>query len=1060
MPEKFISHINVNGEDYTIKDPHATGEGAIPGDGTISIQKNGTTIDSFSVNQSSNKTINISIPVSASDVGALSSSTRYAKTVELDINDTGSTADYVVTITLKDQNGNTLNSDTIDLPLESMVVNGTYNSAQKKVVLTLKNGNTVSFSIADLISGLQSEITSSNKLSADLVDDTNSVNKFLKGVLPLVQGGTGVTTLQELKELLGVDSFSTPIKVNETTINTIDGSKIFSGTNAPFGTNIDWTGIQIGSDAGADGDIWQLVSASVNGDNRLVFRKNDGTGWSDWTSVVLKDTLINQISANDETNRTWTSGQIATAVGKEYGTTWNDNSDWASAPWYPIATIDVTTTYTNVTLALHIQRGNGTSQKSVGTFVVTARVNESFTNITSFNSVWTNVEDGLLADDTYYKVRATCIKYDNKATFTVWLKLSTRYDSFSYRKIRGAYRNSRSDNGFDPDCWVINSWENVNGYSLYHTGDDVIQCVPSFGDTVKSSLSFMYNDTSSYEQGTASNPVYINHGSVKLLTDDVSGTHTDYTIRLPKKNGTMALLSDIPSVPTDYIPLSGTSSSSPVTGKIEFTGNASYLLFDTNNTGIRFVDSSDDQFSGVAWNGANFWVGARAGSQPTHAGKTFISTGWDTTNNEGYNTIALSIPRSKDGSTTATTRYVIHTGDNTFNAEDTLDEAKEIKLNNSSYSKDIRFRATNSHADLWFGAFGSSNDGGGIYNIAGGGFVLKSSTASGSLVNTFYGNASSATAIAMNQMQSTSEVTRYLTLTPNLSGDATNQYANNGLWTKSTYGSTSAVGYTHLHLGNTTSSGSAGNNRGFLYIHGPGSAYASLQFDGTSNAGLSLPTSGGTLALTSQIKTYTGLANDISINSSNVISLSTTGVTAGYYGPASSVTGNDGNTISVPYFYVDSKGRISSVVNKTYTSKNTTYSAGTGLDLSGTTFSVEGPETVTISLNSSYVTLDSQSVYKDPGTGWVYGTWKCTVTKAFSTSSNTSIVTFPSGSRLTTGQVPVQCYSTSQKKHQFYIAWLNANVVRVFSSGVNSSNLPSVGDTLIFSVGFFNQKGI
>jgi len=35
-------------------------------------------------------------------VGALSSSTRYAKTIELDINDTGSTADYVVTITLKD----------------------------------------------------------------------------------------------------------------------------------------------------------------------------------------------------------------------------------------------------------------------------------------------------------------------------------------------------------------------------------------------------------------------------------------------------------------------------------------------------------------------------------------------------------------------------------------------------------------------------------------------------------------------------------------------------------------------------------------------------------------------------------------------------------------------------------------------------------------------------------------------------------------------------------------------------------------------------------------------
>ena len=554
--------------------------------------------------------------------------------------------------------------------------------------------------------------------------------------------------------------------------------------------------------------------------------------------------------------KAYTDSEIDTLQG-EYGTTWNDNTDWASAPWYPIATIDVTTTYTNVTLALHIQRGNGASQKSVGTFVVTARVNESFTNITSFNSVWTNIEDGLLADDAYYKVRVTCTKYDNKASFAVWLKLSVRYDSFSYRKIRGAYRNSRSDNGFDPDCWVINSWQNVNGYSLYHTGDSVIQCVPSFGDTAKSSLSFMYNDTSSYEQGTDSNPVYVNHGSVKLSTDDVSGTHTDYTIKLPKKNGTMALLSDIPTIPpipTDYIPLGGTASNSPVTGKIEFTGNASYLLFDTNNTGIRFVDSSDDQFSGVAWNGANFWVGARAGSQPTHAGRTFISTGWDTTNNVGYNTIAISIPQSKDGSTTATTRYVVHTGDNTFNAEDTLNENKEIKLNNSGYSKDIRFRATNSHSDLWFGAFGSANDGGGIYNISGGGFVIKSTSASGSLVNTFYGNASSATAIKMNQMQSTSKVTRYLTLTPNLSGDATNQYANNGLWTESTYGSTSAVGYTHLYLGNSTNSGTAGNNRGFLYLYGPGSAYGSLQFDGTSDVALSLPESGGTLALKSEIK--------------------------------------------------------------------------------------------------------------------------------------------------------------------------------------------------------------
>ena len=87
---------------------------------------------------------------------------------------------YVVTLQAKDVNGNNLGTaKTIDLPLESVVVSGSYDSTTKKVILTLKDGSTVDFSVADLISGLQSEITSANKLSADLVDDTNATHKFV-----------------------------------------------------------------------------------------------------------------------------------------------------------------------------------------------------------------------------------------------------------------------------------------------------------------------------------------------------------------------------------------------------------------------------------------------------------------------------------------------------------------------------------------------------------------------------------------------------------------------------------------------------------------------------------------------------------------------------------------------------------------------------------------------------------------------------------------------------------------------------------------------------------------
>ena len=101
--------------------------------------------------------------------------TDIGSSVELSIN----SSNYVVTLNLKNNSGTVISTDTIDLPLESVVVGGSYDSTNKKVILTLENGNTIEFSVADLVSGLQSEITSTNKLSSDLVDDTNNANKFV-----------------------------------------------------------------------------------------------------------------------------------------------------------------------------------------------------------------------------------------------------------------------------------------------------------------------------------------------------------------------------------------------------------------------------------------------------------------------------------------------------------------------------------------------------------------------------------------------------------------------------------------------------------------------------------------------------------------------------------------------------------------------------------------------------------------------------------------------------------------------------------------------------------------
>ena len=144
------------------------------GNGTLTVQKNGTPVGTFTANASTGKTINITVPTSAADVDALPSSTKYAASMDLSIDSNT----YIVTAQLKDQDGIALgDAKTIDLPLESVVVSGSYDDTNKKIILTLQSGSAVDVPVGDLIAGLQTEITSTNKLSADLIADgtTNKV---------------------------------------------------------------------------------------------------------------------------------------------------------------------------------------------------------------------------------------------------------------------------------------------------------------------------------------------------------------------------------------------------------------------------------------------------------------------------------------------------------------------------------------------------------------------------------------------------------------------------------------------------------------------------------------------------------------------------------------------------------------------------------------------------------------------------------------------------------------------------------------------------------------------
>lgn len=102
--------------------------------------------------------------------GGMDPSTKYGASISMSMDQ-----DYILSVQLLDQDGNALgNEQTVDLPLESVVVNGSYDSSTQSLILTLDNGNTITIPISGLISGLQAEITAQNPLSADLV--TNGTN--------------------------------------------------------------------------------------------------------------------------------------------------------------------------------------------------------------------------------------------------------------------------------------------------------------------------------------------------------------------------------------------------------------------------------------------------------------------------------------------------------------------------------------------------------------------------------------------------------------------------------------------------------------------------------------------------------------------------------------------------------------------------------------------------------------------------------------------------------------------------------------------------------------------
>lgn len=96
---------------------------------------------------------------------------------------------YVMTLELKNKNGQVLSSKSIDFPLETMVVGASYSNG--KLTLTLKNGTSTVIDISDMVSGLipdtrtiagvdlKDDITKAELLTALGIKNTGIVNQLV-----------------------------------------------------------------------------------------------------------------------------------------------------------------------------------------------------------------------------------------------------------------------------------------------------------------------------------------------------------------------------------------------------------------------------------------------------------------------------------------------------------------------------------------------------------------------------------------------------------------------------------------------------------------------------------------------------------------------------------------------------------------------------------------------------------------------------------------------------------------------------------------------------------------
>lgn len=169
---------------------------------------------------------------------------------------------FVMSASLLNSYGEVVSYDTVDLPLETMVVGGHYNSGTQKVVLELKSGSTVEFSVADLVSGLVNETTFNNHVASGshvTTDQKNTWNGKQDAINDLSQIRTNAASGWSAYQTVTAHTGSTTVHLPSVTQS--DSGKILQVSSAGTWQLVSPVTIYSGTgtpaqNLGKDGDIY------------------------------------------------------------------------------------------------------------------------------------------------------------------------------------------------------------------------------------------------------------------------------------------------------------------------------------------------------------------------------------------------------------------------------------------------------------------------------------------------------------------------------------------------------------------------------------------------------------------------------------------------------------------------------------------------------------------------------------------------------------------------------------------------------------------------------------